>query len=222
MAPPRENSPFRLVVEGRDDKWSIINLLRRHGFDWDDRRIEGRPYVHHTGGIDPLLDSVIPAVKSHPRVGFVIDADDALERRWQQITDRMMAVGLTVPDDPPNNGLVIDGYDGEGKVGVWVMPDNTVPGELEDFIVSLVPEDDSLISFADEVAKEARDKGAPCAEGDHSKSKIHTWLAWQQQPGIPFGIALTSEILSHDSDLAQRFVQWFARLFDVEDSINLP
>lgn len=221
MAPPRKNSPFRLIVEGRDDKWSVINLLSRYGFDWQDPDVEGRPFVHHAGGVERLLSSVVPAVKSHPRVGFVLDADDDLENRWQQITDRLMEAGLEVPSDPPTDGLVIDGYEGDGKVGVWLMPDNRIPGELEDFIISLVPDDDPLIDFADEVTTEARAKGAPCTEGDHAKSTIHTWLAWQAKPGQPFGVALTSETLSHDSEIAQRFVHWFTRLFAVEDSIDL-
>jgi hypothetical protein len=35
MAEPPVSSPYRLFVEGPDDKWSIINLLARHGYDWE-------------------------------------------------------------------------------------------------------------------------------------------------------------------------------------------
>ena len=36
MARPLAQSPYRLLVEGPNDKYSVINLLIRHGFDWDD------------------------------------------------------------------------------------------------------------------------------------------------------------------------------------------
>ena len=41
----KENAPDRLLVEGSDDKWSIINLMKRHGLDWGDTN-ERSPYVN--------------------------------------------------------------------------------------------------------------------------------------------------------------------------------
>ncbi len=40
------------------------------------------------------------------------------------------------------------------------------------------------------------------------------YLAWHaERPGMPFGTALTAEVLGRDSPEAQTFVAWFKRLF---------
>ena len=46
-----------------------------------------------------------------------------------------------------------------------------------------------------------------------SKALIHTWLAWQEDPGTPLGLAVTKRYLDGDHALAQQFVQWLLRLF---------
>ena len=93
------------------------------------------------------------------------------------------------------------------------MPDNSSPGTLEDFLNKLVSEGDPIRSYADEVVIEARQRGARCQERDHVKSALHTWLAWQEEPGLPFGTAMKAEYFEKDSDDAHRFVAWFHRLF---------
>ena len=35
MSRPPKNSPFQLLVEGPDDQFVVINLLKRHGYDFD-------------------------------------------------------------------------------------------------------------------------------------------------------------------------------------------
>src|SRR5690554_1985010 len=93
MAPPRSNSPYRLLVEGQDDKYSIIALLNRHGLNWDDDSVV-RPYVHESGGIDKLLEALQPAIKSYDRVGIIVDADDTVGQRWEQVRSRLESLDL--------------------------------------------------------------------------------------------------------------------------------
>ena len=93
------------------------------------------------------------------------------------------------------------------------MPDNSSPGILEDFLSRLVPREDTIWDHAGEVVAEARRFGARCREVDHLKSSLHTWLAWQEDPGLPFGTALRAQVFRHDSEDALRFVAWFRRLF---------
>lgn len=47
----------------------------------------------------------------------------------------------------------------------------------------------------------------------HSVIHLHTWLAWQERPGIPFGTALEAQVFRHDTEDALRFISWFNRLF---------
>jgi hypothetical protein len=45
------------------------------------------------------------------------------------------------------------------------------------------------------------------------KARIHTWLAWQENPGLPFGTAITARYFGADSQEALKFVNWFNLLF---------
>ncbi|MGH9822270.1 MAG: DUF3226 domain-containing protein [Blastocatellia bacterium] len=45
------------------------------------------------------------------------------------------------------------------------------------------------------------------------KAHIHTWLAWQEKPGLPLGLAITFRYLNPDAPSAQQLVAWVRRLF---------
>lgn len=207
--PPRESSPFQLLVEGPDDKWSIINLMTRHGADWDrDKRL---PYVRECGGVDALLDSAPVAARSARRLGIVLDADVRPDGRWQQLQGRFAHIGLQLPATLQTGGLIVNGVLPDTQLGIWLMPDNANPGALEDFLAYLVPSTDPVWPHAKSSTASAMALGAPVANA--TKGTIHAWLAWQEPPGMPFGTAITSKALAHDSPEALRFVDWFTRLF---------
>jgi hypothetical protein len=218
MAPPSEKSPYRLLVEGPDDHHSVIHLLKRHGFDWDDEAAV-RPYISDENGVDKLLRALGSTLKSqlHTRIGVVLDANSDLSGRWTQIRDRAWkAIGLDLPASPDPSGTIIPGRQPGSRVGFWLMPDNESPGALEQFLGRLVRPEHPIWAYADEATTEARRRGAPCVEKDHAKSILYAWLAWQEEPGRPFGIALKSGLFDTDGEGALRFVAWFNRLF-VED-----
>ena len=96
------------------------------------------------------------------------------------------------------------------------MPDNRRTGELEDFLQELVDERNALYPHAQEATEAARLRGAEFPDQKAGKAVLHAWLAWQKEPGRPYGIAIKSGYLRHDSEAAIRFVTWFQRLFDLE------
>ncbi|HEX7499224.1 MAG TPA: DUF3226 domain-containing protein [Polyangia bacterium] len=204
---------MRLFVEGKDDLHSIINLLQRHGYDWNNSALA--PFVHDSGGIEPLFEVLPSALKTYFRVGVVIDADLSPTNRWVRLEAILKASGIALPSSPSRQGLVIPviGQARLERFGIWIMPNNEVAGALEDFLKGLVPEADTCWQHADTSTKQARVIGAPLKENDHAKGAIHTWLAWQDPPGQPFGTALNARILNHDSPEALGFVAWFKRLF---------
>jgi len=208
----RENAPDRLLVEGSDDKWSVINLMKQYGVDWDDTKAR-LPLVQDCGGIDGILKSVGVAVKTYERLGLVIDANSDLIVRWSRITSTLQKAGIKMADSPAQEGLIFPGIDHERKVGVWLMPDNNQMGKLEDFLSTLIPSGDCCWEYADQVTKKAKDLGAPFMAKDSLKARIHTWLAWQEKPGVPFGTAINAAYFKHDSPVAIRFVNWFRKLF---------
>lgn len=214
MAKPPEDSPYQLLVEGPDDLNSVIHLMVRHGFEWDDEQ-STRPFVSARGGIDPLLRDIAEFLKSaaYQRIGMVLDANADLVARWVQIRDRARKAEIDLPELPEPEGTIVSGRTSESRIGVWLMPDNSSPGALEHFLNKLISAGDPLRSYADEVVVEARQRGARCQERDHVKSALHTWLAWQEVPALPFGTAIKAEYFDKDSEDAHRFVAWFRRLF---------
>jgi hypothetical protein len=211
VSAPAESSPYRLLVEGADDVHAIIHLLKRHGYDWDDEASK-RPYVSAAGGVPHIFDAFGVALKGpYERVGLVLDANGGVDVRWQQLQARAQASGVNLPAGPDNEGVIVPGRTDGSEVGVWLMPNNASPGTLEDFLVELVPPRELLWAYAQTVVAEARTRGARYRA--ELKAALFTWLAWQEEPGLPFGTALRAGVLRHDSPTALVFVDWFRGLF---------
>ncbi len=215
-APPKSHNR-RLRVEGSDDLHSIIALLTRHGADFTrpDPRL---PHVSiEPEGVDAALASIDAGVKTYERFGIVIDAElpgPETPDRWAQARDRLRKVGLGVPDLLPREGLVVEGLRPGHRVGVWLMPDNVHGGTLEHLLATLVPAGDTVFQTAIEATDRALAEGAPLSPKDRLKGVLHAWLAWQEQPGMPFGTGITTRAFRADSPEALTFVGWFRRLFD--------
>jgi hypothetical protein len=211
-----ENWPHQLLVEGADDGNSIRALTCLHGLDWDrDTRL---PHVRErNGGKDVVLDQIQPLLASPTcaRLGIVLDADQDHARRWAAVRDRCARGGVTLRENAEPAGTITEGGHPPKRVGVWLMPDNSQPGALEDFLLKLAPTEDPCWQRAREAVTGA--VAANCArDARRLKHDFRTWLAWQEPPGMPFGVALTKKLLGSDSPEALAFVAWFRRLF-VED-----
>jgi hypothetical protein len=76
----REASPYRLLVEGPNDKHSVIHLMKRHNVNWDDPN-QAVPYVHDCGGFDLLVESIRVSIKSYHRLGIIVDANMDMYKR---------------------------------------------------------------------------------------------------------------------------------------------
>jgi len=216
---PRSRTPPEYVlVEGENDKHVIQNLCKRHGLT----TIKVRPPNEDNddngaSGIDELLKG-IPQRLIAPdarTIGIVVDADQDLLARWQALRTRLLtAKYVSITKEPLPNGW-ISTETTLPRVGIWLMPDNRLPGMLEDFVSSLIPPDDLLITKAKSIMQEIEREGLHrYSLMHHPKALIHTWLAWQKYPGQQMGLAITAQTLSHDSPTALAFVAWLRRLFD--------
>ncbi len=208
--PPDEGSDARLMVEGADDKNSIIHFMKRQGLDWG--RIPGAPWVDDQHGVERLLDALPTASKTFRRLGIVCDADLVVSDRWRALRDRLAGASVHLPEAPDAQGTLVD-LPGGRRIGVWLMPDNARPGALEDFLRWMVDERDAIWNYADEATKEARTRGAPLSERDFLKGRIHSWLAWQSEPGLPFGTAISAGFLKSNAPTTAAFESWFRSLF---------
>jgi hypothetical protein len=208
----------RLHVEGNDDKHTVIQLLIRHGLGYDQEPWpEPLPVIENIGGVDELLAGVETAVMTSTgrAIGFVLDANSALANRWQAVCERLVRVGVSAPDEPPAEGFVGVSALYESRVGVWLMPDNHREGALEDLLGTLIAADDPLISHASSATDTATALGARFRPQARLKAVIHAWLAWQEQPGLPYGAAIKARYLGHEGEAAERFVAWFKRLYEL-------
>jgi hypothetical protein len=94
------------------------------------------------------------------------------------------------------------------------MPDcATDHGRLEDLLKTLIPADDKVWPHAQESTVKAKRLGAEFGDGLRDKANIHCWLAWQKEPGLPFGAAIKAKFLEHDSPQALAFLRWLQKLY---------
>lgn len=220
--------PGYVLVEGKNDKHVIQNLCRRHSLavlvQEPDEGSKPRLDVGEedaASGLARLLFRVTARLKepSLEPIGVVLDADLDLLERWQSLRGRLMANGyLAIPEVPDPAGW-ISAEPNLRRVGVWLMPDNQQPGILEDFVATLIPVADPLrpkaVAVLSEIEQEQLNR---YPAGQQAKALIHTWLAWQEIPGQPMGLAITVRALGHDSPTALAFVDWLRRLFDPSPS----
>lgn len=218
MAETLERS--RLHVEGTDDQHTLVHLLRRNGIAYDADKFENSPLflprIIKTETVEKLLSGIETAVKASTNkiIGFLLDADQPLASRWQSVANRLKNVGVVdVPDHPPAEGFIGETPLYKARVGVWLMPDNLHDGKLEDFLRMLIDEHDPLIKHAEISTQLAKAKGAQFPDVDEIKAIIHAWLAWQEDPGKPYGLAMKATFFRHDSPIAAVFVEWFKALY---------
>jgi len=217
-----------LFVEGLDDEHAVKQLLALHGIHIHDEDCPLR--VHCKGSDSAVVEAISVAVKGSGRqpVGFVVDSDDTVERRWGQIRAKLVAVEV-VPASPvgiwsdelPIAGFVAHSDRFERNVGVWIMPNNRIDyGKIEDLLATLVPTGEALFDLAKRATTEAlaisakRPPDEPAIQPkDERKGQLHSWLGWQKEPGMSYGHALRRKYFDHKSDIATTFVEWFKRLY---------
>ena len=212
-----------LHVEGINDVHVIKHLLLRHGINCpikgDTRSAPNYPpnvpEITPAGNQDAVLNAMMTAVPvSNGRsVGFVLDADAVPQDLWRAVCGRLRQFGLVLPNEIPSEGFVDDITAFQARVGVWLMPDNQQSGAMEQFLRGLVDEQDSLLPIAERSTANAKSGGASFPDSKESKAVLHTWLAWQENPGLPYGSAVKAKYFRDDSTAALTFVTWYGRVF---------
>lgn len=207
-----------IFVEGNDDSVTIRALLMRRGMttptgEWP---VE-YPHFRLAGSDDKVLAAMTTAIPlaTGRSVGFVLDANGSLESRWSAVANKLRILGMSAPQKPASQGFVAGCREYESVVGVWIMPDNRRNGSIETFLRDLVEENDSIISHAEEATRRALEIGATFSSMVLLKAKLHAWLAWQKEPGLPYGTAMRAKYFLHEGVAADNFVDWFKLLFNL-------
>ncbi len=200
-----------LMVEGGDDAHVVKHIC-------GERRLGKIETIHPYGGKDALLDGIGVRLKESgiAVLGILLDADTDLQARWRSVVHRLQQAGYPhIPETPDPEGTVITAPANTllPRVGIWLMPDNRVPGILEDFLRFLVPENDPLFAHVEQSLDTIPSDQRRFLDLKKTKAKMHTWLAWQEEPGKPFGQAITARYIDPDLPAANSFVRWLQRTF---------
>lgn len=205
-----------LLVEGPDDRSAITGLMDKHHV------VRNFEFVIATG-IDNLLqklDLYLKNAAAYGIIGVVVDADKNVDARWQQLRDRLMKTGKYSCKKMPlaEEGMIVEADEPEqdAKVGIWIMPDNKYQGTLENFLLEMVPENDELMEEVEnELVRLETNKVKRYRDIDRNKAKVHTFLAWEENPGTSLYTAVVSRILNPDADIAKLFMDWMKRLYQI-------
>ncbi len=197
-----------LLVEGNDDVHVVEHIREISSIS--------QFSIHDAKGITKLLAQIDTQVKAPDRqvLGIIVDADDNLTTRWQSVSDRLARSGITLPPNPDPTGTIIPAQNDMPRIGIWLWPDNQNPGEIEDFIKSLIPEDDTILplseKYIDKVLAQCPKQFKP---GKKSRAQVHAWLAVRDKPR-PMGLAIKSRDLNAKAPTCATFVNWLKRLFE--------
>lgn len=200
-----------LLVEGSDDVGVFYHLFRHY-------QLHERLTIIDKRGIHNLLATLSDELirSGLECLGIVVDADTDLPARWQALRHKLIQSGYSsVPVNPETGGTIIEQAD-RPTIGIWLMPDNAVSGMLEHFVSFLVPQEDILWPMAEDILQKVIANDCRFPQTQAVKAHVHTWLAWQEEPGKPMGQAITKRYLDANAPQAQHLIKWIRALFDLE------
>ncbi|MEJ2387494.1 MAG: hypothetical protein P8Y27_09405 [Chromatiaceae bacterium] len=200
-----------LMVEGPDDEHVVKHVCGQ-------RQLGTIENIHAYGGKDLLIDGIEARLKESDisALGILVDADEDLQARWAAVASRLSTAGYVgIPVSPTEEGTVIAAPAGTllPRVGIWLMPDNRLPGILEDFLQFLVPDGDPLLEHAKHSIDTIPIRLCRFSKLKRPKALIHNWLAWQEEPGKPLGQAILARYLDPNLPAADVFADWLRRTF---------
>lgn len=191
-----------LLVEGSSDEHVIFHLHNSRNLNLEFSTIDKR-------GAPNLIRSIRNEINVPNRkaVGIVLDANDNLSRKWREVKINLSEAEIDPPENIPDQGVIIENIP---RVGVWFMPNNESHGEIEDFIIRMIPGSDPIWPLSTQYID-----GIPqdYLKTKQQKAVLHAWLATKAKPGL-MGAAISAGDLDTDGDLCDKFCNWLERLFN--------
>ncbi len=208
-----------LYVEGKD-YFFIGKLCETHfpipkGFSEDTKK----QFLKGGGGYNDVLPRFINSLDTSDleNIGLIVDADfGSVQKRFSEI---IKGLSKKLNRDFSKYALNTEGgiieEEGLPKIGIWLMPDNVNNGYLEYFIEQLIDSQDIILREAKSTVDFLMTKDyCPFTDFKKQKAIVHSWLAWQETPGLPFGSALDTKYLNAHAESAQPFLNWIKKTFE--------
>lgn len=210
----------RLIVEGSDG-WALTQLCKSNALPLPEGYTEKTigKFVLPAGGYGNIPRVVSATVQEAgiTNIGIVVDADDSSPAsRWtslRHLLEGSFSKAILDAALPGPGGIVLQ-ETGRPTVGIWIMPDNQNKGYLEHFLGRLVDASDDLWQHANNTVTDLVGRDfCRFPSVREQKALLHTWLAWQEEPGRPFGTALEMGYLDATSNAVQPFLNWMQKTF---------
>lgn len=225
------NKERLLLVEGQDDRHFVEQFWNKC-YEGD----KSKP-LFYAGTKQPfdikVLEGVENLCKDIPTqiitsdkeaLGILADANSDPADRWAMISCKIIeAVELSgesknlqidpaeIPETPPSTGTIIN--NSKPRIGIWLMPCNVSPGELEDFAVEMVPENDPIWPSSRQYISSIPQQHRKFDDEKTPKAELFAWLATRKNPGR-MGAAIGAGDLSLDNEPSNTFLTWLTELFE--------
>ncbi len=203
----------RLFVEGESDYHFVGHLCHKH-------KMKARWLTEAKTGYSNVIAAAKAAFteRDGPPVGIVVDADRDFANRWSDIVsefsrpDPQLRVPVPIPQSPDPRGTVVEQSGGLPRVGIWVMPDNGSPGDLETFAVQMIPDRDEVWPLAQDYIDGIPDDRAKRFGCRSDRATLYAWIATGKKPPY-LGLAVKNEELNWQTPNCKAFVAWLGKLF---------
>ena len=198
-----------LLVEGTDDKSVIRSLAAKEG-------LEINFEIEQQAGFDGVIGAtrVYWQNRHVQAIGIIVDADNDVTSQWRIIREalRTSPTMQNLPDKPEKGGTV---FPGGPRLGIWIMPDNSSSGELEDFIYRMIPQPDPIWPraerYIDDIVNDIPEVDRPFPVHKSIKAKVHAWMATRSRPRPMWSGISESDLVLEENSTA--FLNWLRRLF---------
>jgi len=133
-----------IIVEGKTDEKFLEHFCVSVGLEF--------PEISGKGGLQNILDydklRVDVVAPDRNFLGIIFDANYKLQDSWSKLSKILSDCHISIPSSPNPDGTIVQSKGEEPHIGIWVMPNNRQPGELEDFIAPMIPKNDPVWSDA--------------------------------------------------------------------------
>ncbi|SHA24110.1 hypothetical protein BTHERMOSOX_1324 [Bathymodiolus thermophilus thioautotrophic gill symbiont] len=195
-----------LLLEGTDD----CHIIKKFCEDGNIAVNFGFCNCRGDSNLLKQLSAFLLANDNKDIIGVILDADNNVDARYQEIKDKVKKF-YTLPEEMPKDGLVYT-EKGQPKLGIWIMPNNQDNGALEEFYLTLAIDIDT--DFINDVITQAEGKNLTSFKSQHRKKAImHTYFSWQDFPGSSLHASINKIALDNNQDIAIAFSAWLVKLF---------
>jgi hypothetical protein len=218
------SKPNILLVEGESDRAFFEVICRSLGLDNSvhiapPKALNGQ--FNSKEGVFNHLPVLLAQLDdgSIKRLAVVLDADTPPNGSFLSTRNRITGIVSSFKYYPPTalpapgGGLVYKNSDGLADLGLWVMPDNTSNGMLEDWIKQCITPSEAGL-FGQAVSTVA---GLPTPTKFSSlhvtKAEVATWLAWQKKPGHGMHQAVEEKLLDTNHAKYLALINWLLHIF---------